>query len=289
MEQQPMEQQPMEPHSNDRQAQAWNGYEGEHWSRHQDRWDAVNEGFNGPVLDAAAIEPRDRVLDVGCGTGALTREAARLAVEGEVLGLDLSAPMLTGARGATERAGLTNLRFEQGDAQTHPLEPGSFDTVISRFGVMFFADPQAAFTNLAGALRPGGRLAFVCSADPGGNDWLTVMDSLYPYLPADLPGLEQGPMFSLADPDRLRALLTAAGFTRIDLALTESPGRWGSDPEDAAAFLLSTGPGQHLGTLMPPDAPAHATLVAALAPYQESGAVRLRTAAWLVTAVAAGD
>lgn len=176
---------------NTEQAQAWNGPEGAHWARNQDRWNAVNEGFDEPLLDAAGITGEDRVLDLGCGSGQTTRRAALRAPRGHVLGLDLSGPMLAEARSRAEREGVANVSFAQGDAQVHPFGAGAFDAAVSRYGVMFFADPVAAFGNIGRALRPGGRLAFVCPADAALNGWVTAMASLREALPVgdfDSPG-----------------------------------------------------------------------------------------------------
>ncbi|GAA2978348.1 hypothetical protein Sfulv_60380 [Streptomyces fulvorobeus] len=156
--------------ANTAQAEAWNGYEGAQWARSQERWDAVNDGFNQPLLDAAAISETDSVLDIGCGAGRTTRLAARRAGRGRALGLDLSGPMLDKARESTLNEGVENVSFVQGDAQVHPLEAAGFDAVISRYGMTFFADPIAAFANLHRALRPGGRLAFICAAEADANE-----------------------------------------------------------------------------------------------------------------------
>ncbi|MQY40713.1 Ubiquinone/menaquinone biosynthesis C-methyltransferase UbiE [Streptomyces sp. RB17] len=270
------------------QAKAWNGPEGAHWARNQDRWNAVNEGFNEPLLDAAGITPDHRILDLGCGSGQTTRLAARRAPRGQALGLDLSAPMLAKARSRAEREGITNASFTQGDAQVHPFEAGAFDAAISRYGVMFFADPVAAFGNVGRALRPGGRLAFVCPADAGLNGWVAAMESLRDFLPVGdfgRPGLPG--MFSLAAPDRIRDILTAAGFTDIAINRVQAEGTWGNGAEDAAEFLLGTGPGRHL--MKQADATAraraHRTLTAHLRnQVAADGTVRLRSTSWLITA-----
>src|SRR3569833_290281 len=144
---------------NTAQAEAWNGYEGGHWAAHQSRYDAVNSGFNAPLLAAAAIGEHDRVLDVGCGNGQLTRLAARRARFGHATGLDLSAPMLERARATAAEEGVANVTFARGDAQVHPFPAGAFDVAVSRFGAMFFADPVAAFANVGRAERAGGRAA----------------------------------------------------------------------------------------------------------------------------------
>ncbi|GGM16358.1 methyltransferase [Streptomyces fumigatiscleroticus] len=273
---------------NTEQAQAWNGPEGVHWARNQDRWNAVNEGFNEPLLDAAAITGSHRVLDIGCGSGQITRLAALRAPRGRALGLDLSGPMLAEARARAEREGIANVSFTQGDAQAHPLEAGAFDAAISRYGVMFFADPVAAFANVGQALRPGGRLAFVCPADAALNDWVAAVASLRDFLPVGdfgRPGLPG--MFSLAVPDRIREVLTAAGFTGVTVEQAQAYGTWGHGAEDAAEFLLGTGPGRYLMEQADATARAraHRTLTDRLRDHEAAdGTVRLRSTTWLVTA-----
>ncbi|MFE7355305.1 class I SAM-dependent methyltransferase [Streptomyces sp. NPDC057543] len=272
---------------NTEQAQAWNGYEGTHWARNQDRWDAVNAGFNEPLLAAAAIREQDHVLDIGCGAGRTTRLAAPQALNGRVVGLDLSAPMLERARESAQRENVGNVSFEQGDAQVHAFEPSSFDVVISRYGVMFFADPVAAFTNIGQALRPGGRMAFICGADAEGNEWLQAIATLRDVLPVGGFGTPGSPgMFSLADPDRTSEVLSAAGFTHIAAARVEAHGTWGQDADEAAAFLLGSGPGRHLTSQVDQETQdrARQALRDVLRPHEENGAVRLRSTAWLVTA-----
>ncbi|WP_404953133.1 class I SAM-dependent methyltransferase [Streptomyces sp. 147326] len=269
------------------QAEAWNGYEGEQWARSQDRWDAVNDGFNQPLLDAAAVKETDSVLDVGCGAGRTTRLAARRAGRGRALGLDLSGPMLAKARESAVRERVENVSFVQGDAQVHAFDTEGFDAVISRYGMTFFADPAAAFANLHHALRPGGRLAFVCAAEAEANQWLEAMASLEGIVPLGGFGKAGGPgMFSLTDPDRIRTLVTAGGFTDVDVQRIEVPGKWGADAKDAAAFLLDSGPGRHLlGQVAPKQqAQARQALTDALSRYEADGAVWLRSSSWLVTA-----
>ncbi|MEU2714242.1 methyltransferase domain-containing protein [Streptomyces sp. NPDC007205] len=273
---------------NTEQAQAWNGREGRYWARNQDRWNAVNEGFNEPLLNAAEITTTHRVLDLGCGSGQTARLAALRAPQGCALGLDLSGPMLAEARARTQQEGIPNASFAQGDAQVHPFEAEAFDAVISRYGVMFFADPVAAFANVGRALRPGGRLAFVCPADAMLNGWVVAMASLRDILPVGdfgQPGLPG--MFSLAAPDRIREVLTAAGFTGVTVSQAQAHGVWGQGAEDAADFLLGTGPGRHL--MEQTDASgrnrARRALIDHLRPHEApDGTVRLRSTSWLVTA-----
>ncbi|MER6999875.1 methyltransferase domain-containing protein [Streptomyces sp. NPDC000410] len=271
---------------NTEQSQAWNGYEGRHWASHQDRWDAVNDGFNPLLLDAAGLAGDDRVLDIGCGAGRTTRLAARHAAYGHAVGLDLSAPMLERARATAHEEGVGNVEFLQGDAQAYAFPPAAFDVAISRYGVMFFADPAVAFANIGSALRPGGRLAFICTAEAEGNEWLMALASLSGILPIGEFGVPGAPgMFSLADPARTTGLVSAAGFADVHAERVTAYGIWGRDAQDAADFLLDSGPGRHM--LAQVDAAtgdrARGTLRDALRPHEADGAVMLLSTAWLVT------
>lgn len=136
----------------------WDGDGGTFWAQHADRFDRGVTGYREALLAAAAVGERDVVLDVGCGNGQTSLDAALRAHSGSVLGVDLSGAMLEVARTRAIAAGLTNVRFEQGNAQVHPFR-SEFDLVVSRNGTMFFDDPRAAFTHVVAALRPGGRLA----------------------------------------------------------------------------------------------------------------------------------
>ncbi|GGV11200.1 class I SAM-dependent methyltransferase [Streptomyces spectabilis] len=273
--------------ANTAQAQAWNGYEGAHWAAHQDRWNAVNGGFDRPLLDAAALRAGEHVLDVGCGAGATTRLAARAVGPGRALGLDLSAPMLERARARAADEGVANVSFEHGDAQVHPLAPDSFDVAISRFGVMFFTDPVAAFTNVARALRPGGRVVFLSTAEPEGTEWLRAFGALDDILPLRGFGATGGPgMFSLADAGTATGLLTAAGFHDVRAERVQAYGTWGRDAEDAARFMLESGPGRHLLEQVDADARAlaHVRLAERLRRHETPEGLRLRGAGRLLTA-----
>lgn len=227
--------------TNRQQAEAWNDWEGIHWAEHSERYDAMMGAFNAPLFAAAGVTADDRVLDVGCGTGQTTRIAARQAHDGDVVGLDLSAPMLERARRDAAAEGLSNVTFEQGDAQVHPLPVRGFDVLLSRGGVMFFADHIAAFTHLRHSLVPAGRLAFLGPqpADPDGA-YARATAALAPFLREASPAARG--MGSLLDPARIRQVLTAAGFTDIDIAPVEAPMTFGSDAVDATEFILAMGP-----------------------------------------------
>ncbi|MBC6456533.1 class I SAM-dependent methyltransferase [Actinomadura sp. HBU206391] len=274
---------------NTAQAEAWNGYEGEHWAAHDDRYDAVNSGFNELVLDAAEIGERHRVLDVGCGNGQLTRLAARRARIGWAYGVDLSAPMLATARARADEENVSNVTFERGDAQVHAFPEAGFDVAVSRFGIMFFADPVAAFGNIGGALRPGGRLAFVCMKDVEGTDLGAVFGAMVPYLPTPTGPAGTGPT-SFADPARIQDVLTAAGFQDVACTHVEADQIWGRDVADAAEFISAWGPIRFHMEQAGPDAAAKArdALTPALRPFETPDGVWLRGTAWLVTAVRPG-
>lgn len=260
------------------QSEAWNGYEGRHWADHHDRYDAVNGGFNEALLDAAAIGPHDRVLDIGCGNGQVARLAAGRARLGGATGVDLSGPMLARARALAEGEGVRNVTFEQGDAQVYPFAEGGFDVAVSRAGVMFFADPVAAFGNVRRALREGGRLAFLSMASLAGSDLGTVFAVLPP---RDEPAIGHHGPLSLSDPGRVHEILDGAGFRDAACRHVEAEQVWGRDARDAARFLAGWGPIRH--NYGESDEIVE-SFVAALRPFERDGAVRLRGAAWLVTA-----
>jgi SAM-dependent methyltransferase len=271
--------------ANTQQAEAWNGPEGIHWAQNADRYDTMADGINNPLFAAAAIGERDRILDIGCGTGQTTRLAARRAPHGQVAGIDLSAPMLERARAAATSDGISNVAFEQGDAQVHQFPPGGYDVAISRGGFMFFTDHVAAFANIGRALRPGGRIAF---AGPGPTD--TDGDSARAF--TALTPLMRGPspaqrgMFSLTDPTRIRELLTDAGFTQVTAKPIEVPVIWGRDPEDAVAFYFTLGPIRANLTDIDPATidQAREQVRSALHAYQTPQGIRLRGAIWMITA-----
>ena len=275
------------------QAERWNsGEDLAHWLDNQARYDRMNEPFTALILDAAAFRPGAQVLDVGCGCGGTTLAAARLIAPGQGVGVDLSGPMLARARARAEAAGLGNAVFQQGDAQVHPFGPARFDTVISRFGTMFFADPVAAFANVRSAVRPGGRLIFVCWQPLAANQWLLVPGAaLAEHLPPPGFGSGTGPgMFAFADPDRVRPILAAAGWR--DIEITSEPRSilvgGGGSVDDAVEFLRTGSMGRMM--LAGADADtvdrAVASVRAALTPYADAEGVHLDAGVWLVQAAA---
>ncbi|GGJ54873.1 class I SAM-dependent methyltransferase [Streptomyces brasiliensis] len=270
--------------ANPRQAQAWNGSVGLHWAAHTARYDRLISGVDEALFGAADIAAGDRVLDVGCGAGATTRSAARLAKDGHVVGVDISAPLLERARESTVAEGIANAAYELAEAQLHPFPDAGYDNVISRGGVMFFADHAEAFRNLWRALRPGGRLTFICP-QPSGPQW---EESRALYL---FSQLVNGPdesgdsdtvvattaMASLSDPDRIREVLD--GYDDVTVTPVTIETEWGRDARDAVDFLLSRSPDTVVGPQK------RAELEDALRPYTRPNGVRMRAGVWLVSAV----
>ncbi|MEO8693180.1 MAG: class I SAM-dependent methyltransferase [Acidimicrobiales bacterium] len=268
-------------------AAAWDGDEGDDWATDWQRYDRAVAGYHGPLLDRAAITRASVVLDVGCGNGETTRAAARIAGDGSALGVDLSSRMLERARERSAAEGLGNTRFEQVDAQVHDFGSERFDVVVSRFGAMFFADRQAAFTNIAGAVRQGGRLAMVAWQDVDNNEWISALRSalaLGRMLPSPPMG-GPGPL-GLADPDGVRAVLANAGLGNVEIEPFDGPFWIGEDADDAFAFARRTGIVRGLlhGLDEPAQTRALATLQQVIVEHEATDGVVFRSAVWLISA-----
>src|SRR5215471_15156359 len=243
------------------QIESWDGPGGQHWVAEAERYDRMTRSFGERIIEAAAPGPGERVLDVGCGNGAVALAVSALvAPGGSVMGLDISGPMLAYARRRAAAAQIASVSFRQGDAQVYPLPKASFDAVVSRFGVMFFDDPVAAFANIGRALRPGGRIAFTCWQDLTVNDWLMVPAcAALQHVP--MPDLGQpgapGP-FSLADPERVHQVLRDAAFAQIVTEEIVRPMPMGSSVDDVMAFMRGTEVAQLVMTGVPPDTASRA-------------------------------
>jgi SAM-dependent methyltransferase len=227
------------------------------------------------------------VLDIGCGTGRTTRQAARLAADGSALGVDLSSAMIARARLRAAEEGLSNVRFERADAQIAAFPPAGFDVAISRTGAMFFGDPVAAFGNIAAALRPGGRLALLVWQSLADNRWMVEFAGALAAgrpLPSPPPGAP-GP-FSLADPARVRAVLTAGGFTDVALEGAREPMDFGADADAAFRFVSGLGIVRFLLRDLGDGARERAldALRASIDAHAGPDGVRYPSAAWVVTA-----
>ncbi len=272
--------------ANAAQVAYWNETAGRTWADFQDPIDRQIRPLGLAAMQRLAPAPGEQVVDVGCGCGDTSLELARrVGPEGGVLGLDISAPMLEVARSRAETAGLRNLTFHEADAQTASL-PGDRDAVFSRFGVMFFADPEAAFANLRRSLRPGGRLAFVCWRPLPENLWIHLpaeaAAGLVPPAPPPEPGTP-GP-FAFADPDRVRRILAEAGFTGIEIS-PHDEAIGGLDLEGTVGMSVWRGP---LGAILrerPDLAPVlHDRVRTAVSPWLRGDAVYMPSATWLVSA-----
>jgi ubiquinone/menaquinone biosynthesis C-methylase UbiE len=198
-------------------------------------YDAELRLLNEVLRRAYGLERDDDVLDVGCGTGQTTRDAARSAPDGNVVGIDSSAEMIRRAKQVTEVDGLENVTFVHADAQSHSFPSGSFDVVISRFGTMFFSDPAAAFVNIAHALRPDGRLVMMVWQPHDLNEWsVAIADALAGSGKSRAPVVEGLDPFSFADRDTVMRILDEAGFTDVTFRDVREPIYFG--PDVATAF-----------------------------------------------------
>jgi SAM-dependent methyltransferase len=272
---------------NTEMAAAWNGSEGEHWAEHAERYESIGPAFWEALVARVGIGADDVVLDVGCGTGRSTRDAARITASGRVLGVDLSQRMLERARAAAAAEGLANVRFEQADAQVHPFAEAAFDVAISSFGAMFFAEPVTAFANIARALRQDGRLGLLAWRDLDANEWLSDFRGALAAgrpLPKPPPGLP-GP-FGLADREQTDAVLRGAGFSDVTIEPFDGPMRMGVDAEDAFAFVSTLGLTRGLLHDLEPEAAsdALAALQRTIADHDMPDGVTFGGAAWVITA-----
>ena len=266
----------------------WNAGAGETWANLQDRLDHQLGPLGRAAQDALAPRPGERVLDIGCGSGQTTLDLLRaVAPGGRVLGVDISRPMLEVARRRAE--GLAGVSFQEADAASAPFEAGSFDAAFSRFGVMFFADPLGAFRNIARALKPGGRLAFVCWRTPQENLLMTLplaaaATALPPSDPPPPPAPGAPGPFAFADPGRVWDLLGQAGFS--DIGIQAHDEKIGSGDLDATVEVaLKVGP---LGAMLREHPDRRDAVIdavrEALRPHETEAGVLLDSATWIVTA-----
>jgi len=273
--------------TNTEMAAAWEG-EADHWVRAADRYDSAAAVAWRSFLDQGHVAATDRVLDVGCGTGQSSRDVALLAAAGSVLGVDINKRMIDEAAVRTRRAGLANVRYELADAQVHRFDLATFDLVISRYGVMFFADRLAAFTNLAAALCPGGRLAMLVWQALDRNPWLAELRAALAVgrqLPSPTVGAP-GP-FGLADTDATAAMLTEAGYMSIAFVPIEAPMQLGRDAEDAWEYVSGMGlyRGLTAGLGETAEADAIANVKQLISDHTTSTGVMVESASWSITAV----
>jgi SAM-dependent methyltransferase len=250
-------------------------------------YDAELRRHNEVLHRAAGVRLHDHVLDLGCGSGQTTREAARIARAGSALGVDVSAPAIERARELARAEGLGNVTFEHADAQVHRFPGHRFDLAISRFGTMFFDDPVAAFTNVGRALRPAGRLVMMVWQPGERNEWDVALRRCLAVPDGPVAPVSAGPdAFSLADPPTVRRILGAAGFAGIAVTDVHEPVYYG--PDVAAALVWVRGFTCTSETLkrLDPGTAARAVerLRETLAAHLSDDGVWFDSRAWLVTA-----
>jgi SAM-dependent methyltransferase len=265
----------------------WNGRAGNRWASEQETLDQSLAPFGNAAIAKAAVKSGDRVLDVGCGSGAtLIALAEAVGASGSALGIDVSAPML--ARAARRAATVANVKLLEADAAIHSFD-AKHDLLFSRFGVMFFADPAAAFTNLRTALAPKGRLAFVCWRPLSENPWMSIpLEAAASVVGPQAPPLPDapGPM-SFAEPERVKKILTAAGFHKIEIEPFNADFVYSTRGLDfAVESTMKIGPAARAIAEAPEDehAKARDALRAALSPHVNGNVVALPAGTWIVTA-----
>jgi SAM-dependent methyltransferase len=276
------------PASNEEQVRYWNEVAGPRWVQFQERLDREMARLGVLAMERAGLAAGEAVLDVGCGCGATALEIARrVGLGGRVLGVDVSRPMLERACARAQAEGATHVSFLEADAQTAALGDARFDLVFSRFGLMFFADPPAAFANLRRALRAGGRVSFVCWQRLADNPWMLVpLGALAKHLslPPPPPPGAPGP-FAFADPERVEEILRVAGFADVARDDVREPLRFGGgDLDGAVDFALELGPAARAlrEANAGPELRARvaASVREALVPFASGGAVSMPSAAW---------
>lgn len=277
-------------------ARYWNEVAGPRWVRNQEVLDREIAALGRLAIERSGAGQGEAVLDIGCGCGSTTLALGeRVGKRGRVQGVDLSRAMLVRARERAAAAGLAHVSFREADAQTASFESGGYDLLFSRFGVMFFSDPAAAFANLRRALRSGGRVTFVCWQKLADNPWmlvpLTVLGKYVP-LPPPPPAGAPGP-FAFADPERVSGLLLAAGFSDVAFEDVREPFALGGGRlDDAVEFALEVGPAANAlresGGGEELRAQAAAAIRRALEPFVAKGRLEMPSAAWIVSSRRAG-
>ncbi|HET7541028.1 MAG TPA: class I SAM-dependent methyltransferase [Polyangiaceae bacterium] len=272
--------------TNDEQAALWNGVSGQSWVEAQGVLDRMFMPFESLLVELSANASPERVLDVGCGTGSTTLAIQKkLGAQCQCLGIDISDPMLVRARARAQEAG-SPASFLRADAEQYAFEPGSFDLIVSRFGVMFFADSVRAFTNLKLAARPGARLCVIAWRSAAENPFMTAAEravaSMLPSLPAREPGAPG--QFRFADSSLVQGILEQSAWSNIDIRALDLECTF--PEQELLLYATRVGP---LGRVLPTlDEPGRARILAAarpaFEPYVQGATVRFRAACWKITA-----
>jgi len=267
----------------------WNGANGQRWTDRQAEQDVLLTPVSKALIDRAAPKAGDRIIDVGCGCGSTSIAfAEKVGPNGFVLGVDISGPMLARARQLAPTA--LPVDFVQADATVYPFDPQGFDLLVSRFGVMFFAEPAVSFANLRNALRPSGRLTFACWREPRENPWMMApLQAVYQHVPKmPSPGPDDPGPFAFASEERVHRILSEAGFKDVamepvglsfDIAI-------GRGLEAAVQAALQIGPSSRALDGHPPETRAAAaqSVREVLTPFVRGDSVALPGSIWIVTA-----
>jgi SAM-dependent methyltransferase len=273
----------------------WNGEAGRRWAERDDFMARLLAPLADALLDYAGIEGSQRALDIGCGGGSQSVALAqRLGAGASVLGVDISTPLLEVARRKTDSVGSGHARldFLQADAADYAFAAASFDLLFSRFGVMFFTDPETAFSNLRQALRPDGRLVFCCWQSLADNDWVRIpLQAALPHVPAPvIPDPSEPGPFAFADADRVRRILQSSGFCAIEIHSHRPRINFGESPSvlDSAREITLIGPVSRLVIEQPAKTleAVYASVAEALEPFYQQGQLSLPGAVWFVSAKA---
>ena len=280
-----------EPGINDDQSAYWNGDAGQRWVDGQQAMDAMLAPFGEAAMDAVGVPRGGSVIDLGCGCGGTSLELARrTGPMGKVLGIDISTPMLSRARDRAGEAGMSHTLFVNTDASLYRFEPQAADLAFSRFGVMFFANPVEAFTNIRAGLRPGARLSFACWRPIAENEWVTVPRAVaLRHVPAPEPLKPGAPgPFGFSDPAHVAAVLGRAGFRGVTLARFDHVMRHEGSVEEVSDALARMGPASRLILDAPEEARARilGDMKDETARRHDGKGVDLQSAAWIVTASA---
>lgn len=277
---------------NAEQIEFWNGEAGEDWADSNTQMDKMLRPVGEEAIKTAAPKPGEHVLDIGCGCADTSLSIARrVGTSGKVLGVDISNPMLTKAKSKRDDEGLSDtISFELADASDFDFEAGAYDLLFSRFGVMFFSDPPAAFANMRKALKNGGRTAFICWAPVMENEWVMLpMAAALQHIPAPEPGEPHAPgPFGLADQEYTRQMLEEAGFSNINFTKFEPTMRIGEgqDKDKIVDFFLDIGPVSRAISAEGAEltAKVRGSIKAAIDPHYDGTSVNLQGSCWIVTA-----
>ena len=271
------------------QKEFWNDIKGKLWVEMQERIDSMLSPFGEKALRTLNPQKGEKILEIGCGTGTMTLALAEhVKTSGKILAADISHPMLELAISRGKAAPLKCISFVEADAQVYTFPTGQFDALFSRFGVMFFEDPIAAFRNFHGAVRKGGRLVYVCWADRKDNPWIRIPTGaskefleIPPPPETDAPG-----QFAMEREARVREILGKAGWSKIELERFDIDHSLGQNVQDAAGFISKMGPMSEPFALAGNRTKQKCleAIQCALKPYENSTGVQMRFGTWIVSA-----